>query len=157
MRRFIGVALAAVLFLAGSFPAHACAPDVVDLRGDWGQTRFKVELAVTPEEQARGLMFREKLGRFAGMLFPFETPRRAAFWMENTLIPLDILFIDETGRVARIHHEAVPLSRTSIDGGEGVSAVLEINGGMARRLGITEGSAARHPHFDGPEALWPCE
>jgi uncharacterized membrane protein (UPF0127 family) len=76
--------------------------------------------------------------------------------MRNTLIPLDMLFADPTGRITRIHPKAVPLDETTIDGGEGVQYVLEINGGLATRLGIAEGDVMQHPMF-GPEAAAPCE
>ncbi|MCR9127780.1 MAG: DUF192 domain-containing protein [Rhodobacteraceae bacterium] len=134
----------------------ACAGDSVFLRGDWGQARFSVELAQTPESRARGLMFRESLPRSSGMLFVYERPRRAQFWMKNTLIPLDMIFTDRSGVVQRVHHMAVPGDLTSIDGGPDIFAVLEINGGLARSLGIVAGSEMRHPVFaDGP-AAWPC-
>jgi len=149
------------LLLAGGMavPAAAqtaCRDDQVDLRGGWGQVRFAVEIADTDDTRARGLMHRETMPRFSGMLFIYDRPDRAVFWMENTLLPLDMLFIDETGRVSHIHHEARPLDRTPIDGGEDVLMVLEINGGMARRLGITEGSELRHPRLDPAQALWTC-
>lgn len=151
------------LLLAGAMAAgaanaqSACREGQVDLRGDWGQVRFTVEIADTDATRARGLMHRESMPRFSGMLFIYDRPERAVFWMENTLIPLDMLFVDETGQVSRIHHEARPMDRTSIDGGADVLMVLEINGGMARRLGITEGSALRHPRLDPALAVWPCE
>lgn len=162
-RRFV-LRAAALLLAVGvvGLPAVAAAQSAcggaghVDLRGDWGQARFSVEIADTDETRSLGLMHRESMPRFAGMLFIYDRPDRAVFWMENTLIPLDMLFIDETGRVAHIHHEARPLDRTPIDGGADVLMVLEINGGMARRLGITEGSALRHPRLDPSQALWPC-
>ena len=69
------------------------------------------------------------------MLFVYEGPRRVAFWMKNTLIPLDMIFADATGRVTRVHANAVPLDETPIDGGEGVQFVLEINGGLADAAG----------------------
>lgn len=135
---------------------EACSPDTVHLRGDWGMARFAVEIADDPQEQARGLMFRENLPVSAGMLFVYERPQRASFWMRNTLIPLDMIFLDPDGRVARIHMNAVPLGETPIDGGTNVLAVLEINGGLAARLGIEEGSEMRHPAFEGSNAAWPC-
>lgn len=141
----------------GDAAQAACQNDQVDLRGGWGQTRFSVEVADTDETRARGLMFRETMARFSGMLFIYDQPDRAVFWMENTLIPLDMLFVDETGRVTHVHHEARPLDRTPIDGGADVLMVLEINGGMARRLGIDAGSELRHPRLDPELALWPCE
>ena len=148
----------APLFLAALALAAvaACRDDVAELRGPWGQARFTVELAITPEEQARGLMFRETLPRGAGMLFLYDRPQRVAFWMRNTLIPLDMIFVDATGTVTRIHHEAVPLDETPIPGGDGVLAVLEINGGLARRFGMTEGTELRHPRMPQATAAWPC-
>lgn len=137
-------------------PAQACRADRVDLRGPWGQTRFAVEIADTDASRAQGLMHRESMPRSSGMLFVFDRPDRAVFWMENTLIPLDMLFIDASGRVSHIHHEAVPLDRTPIDGGPDVQMVLEINGGLARRLGMTVGTELRHPRVDQAHALWAC-
>lgn len=134
-----------------------CNEAIVDLKGDWGQARFSVEIADDPEEQARGLMFRETLPLSHGMLFLYESPRSVAFWMENTLIPLDMLFIGPDGRVARIHENAIPKDRTVINGGRGIQAVLEINGGLARKIGIEVGSAVRHPAFDPSGAAWPCD
>ncbi|RVT81587.1 DUF192 domain-containing protein [Rhodobacteraceae bacterium CCMM004] len=152
-----GVILA-VLFAAllPGLASAACRDDRVDLRGDWGQARFSVELADEPRERARGLMFRESLPRGAGMLFVYELPQRATFWMENTLIPLDMIFVDARGVVTRVHPEAQPLDRTTIDGGDGVLAVLEINGGLAAVYGIGPGTHLRHPAFDEGLAVWPC-
>jgi uncharacterized membrane protein (UPF0127 family) len=76
--------------------------------------------------------------------------------MRNTLIPLDMIFVRPDGVVQHVHAEAVPLDeRTRISGGDGILAVLEINGGLAGRLGIAEGTEMRHPAF-GPDAAWPC-
>lgn len=158
MKRLAALCLLVLaLALPGALAAQgACREDLVDLRGSWGQARFSVEIADTDETRARGLMFRETMARMAGMLFIFDRPQRAVFWMENTLIPLDMLFIRPDGSVQHIHHEARPRDRTPIDGGEGVTMVLEINGGMARRMGITPGSELRHPRLDPSLALWPC-
>jgi len=148
--------LAVVLFSAGAAQAQ-CRDDALDIRGPWGSARFSVEVADTPDARAQGLMFRESMARFSGMFFVFDFPGPVAFWMENTLIPLDMLFADPSGVVRRIHHEAQPLDRTSIPGGGNVQFVLEINGAMARRLGITEGSEIRHPAIDPATAAWPCD
>jgi uncharacterized protein len=158
MPRFAAALMAALalVWLLAAPLAAACRDDVVHLRGDWGQARFSVEIADTDATRARGLMHRPAMPRMAGMLFIYDAPQRAVFWMENTLISLDMLFLDEAGRVTRIHHEARPLDRTPIDGGDGVAMVLEINGGMARRLGITPGSELRHPRIDPALAAWPC-
>ena len=136
--------------------AAECRPDRVDVRGDWGRAMFSIELADDPGERAQGLMFREELGRNQGMLFVYESPRHASFWMRNTLIPLDMIFVGPDGVVTRVHENAIPLDETSIDGGGDVLAVLEINGGLASQLGIGVGSKLRHPAFQ-PDAAWPCE
>ncbi|WP_434620526.1 DUF192 domain-containing protein [Tabrizicola sp. M-4] len=135
----------------------ACAPDVVELRGPSGQQRFTVEVADDGAERAQGLMFRESMPSSAGMLFVYEEPQAVSFWMKNTLIPLDMIFADETGRVTRVHSNAIPGDTTPIQGGEGVRFVLEINGGLATRMGIAEGSELRHPAIAQGSAVWPCE
>ncbi len=132
-----------------------CRSDQVHLRGAWGTARFSVEVADDDAERAEGLMHREKLASAAGMLFWYETPSAPAFWMRNTLIPLDMIFVDAQGRVVHVHDNARPLDETPISGGPGVQAVLEINGGFAARMGIATGSEMRHPLF-GPQAAWPC-
>ncbi len=146
-----------VAALAAGPAAADCAPDVVDLRGDWGVARFTVEVADEPAERAQGLMNRESLRPTAGMLFVYDAPQRASFWMRNTLIPLDMIFMDPTGTVTHIHENAVPLDETPIDGGAGVLAVLEINGGLSRAIGIEVGSELRHPALDPDVAAWPCD
>jgi uncharacterized membrane protein (UPF0127 family) len=155
MIRRLACIAAGLLFLAAQAWAD-CAPGQVHLRGDWGETRFTIELADTPEERAQGLMFRESLPRGAGMLFVYERPQRARFWMKNTLIPLDMIFADPTGVVTAVHHRAVPGDLTGIDGGDGVLAVLEINGGLAETYGIEPGTVLRHPAFSGGPPAWPC-
>jgi uncharacterized protein len=132
-----------------------CSDDRVDLRWDGGKASFSVEVADDPDERAQGLMFRDRMAMSAGMLFVYESPRRASFWMKNTLIPLDMVFADPTGKVTHVHANAVPGDLTSIDGGEGVQFILEINGGLAKRLGIVEGAELRHPVI-GADAAWPC-
>ncbi|MDT8853647.1 DUF192 domain-containing protein [Paracoccaceae bacterium Fryx2] len=145
----------ALLALPGAAMA-GCRADTVELRGPGGQARFTVEVADTAAERAQGLMHRESMPASAGMLFVYERPQRAGFWMKNTLIPLDMIFADPAGRVTRVHSNAVPQDETPIDGGPGVLAVLEINGGLAKRLGIVPGSELRHPALDQATAAWPC-
>lgn len=147
----------AICLTALAQAALACAPDQVELRGDFGQARFTVELADDPQERSQGLMFRESLPMSAGMLFVYDAPQRAVFWMRNTLIPLDMIFLDATGQVVKIHENAVPLDETGIDGGPDVLAVLEINGGLSRRLGLREGAELRHPALDQAIAAWACD
>ena len=149
------------MLVAHSVPAAGaagCRADAVELRAPSGrEMRFSVEVADDADERARGLMHRATLPMSAGMLFVYEAPVRATFWMKNTLIPLDMIFADATGRVLGVHAMAVPGDETTIDGGPDVLAVLEINGGLAERLGINPGSVMRHPAFDPATAAWPCE
>lgn len=152
----IRAALGALLLGAGAASA-ACAPDNVEVRGAFGVARFTIELADDPASRSRGLMNRESMPSGAGMLFVYETPQRAAFWMRNTLIPLDMIFADVTGTVTKVHENAVPLDETVIDGGAGVQFVLEINGGLAGAMGIAPGAELRHPAIPGDVAAWPCE
>ena len=156
MRALLGSCLALLWFVGAAAAQSACREDTVMLRGDWGSVRFNVEIADDPQEQARGLMGRESMPISSGMLFVYPAPRPSSFWMRNTLIPLDMLFVDARGVVTNIHHMAVPLDETSIYGGDNVLAVLEINGGLAKRMGITEGTQMRHPAFAGADAVWPC-
>jgi uncharacterized protein len=157
MRSARAFLLTLTLTLPGVAGAEApCAPDRVDLRWPGGGESFAVELADDGAERAQGLMFRESLNPGSGMLFVYETPRRVSFWMKNTLIPLDIIFADATGTVTRVHANAVPGDLTPIDGGEGVMFVLEINGGLAARLGIAPGTELRHPAISPVGAAWPC-
>lgn len=107
--------------------------------------RFNVEVARTEEEQARGLMFRDSLAPNVGMLFPFVPPRPASFWMKNTLIPLDMIFVRADGSIARIADNTVPHSLEPVAVEEPVAAVLEIAGGRAAELGITEADRVSWP------------
>ncbi len=149
--------LASVLLLILPAPVWAsCSIDRIEIRGDFGQAAFRVEVADDPSERSQGLMFRESMPTSAGMLFVYDRPQRASFWMRNTLIPLDMVFADQNGVVTRIHENAVPLDETGIDGGPGVQFVLEINGGLAARLGLDVGDEMRHPAIEGETAAWPC-
>ena len=112
-----------------------------------GQHRFAVEFAHTPEQLSLGLMFRRALPRDAGMLFNYARPQKVAMWMKNTLIPLDMLFIDSSGRIVHIRQRAVPGSLEAISSKVPVRGVLELNGGTVSRLGITRGDKVRHKIF----------
>ncbi|TMJ19475.1 MAG: DUF192 domain-containing protein [Alphaproteobacteria bacterium] len=100
---------------------------------------FTVEVARTPAQQEHGLMERHELAPDAGMLFPFDPPAPASFWMRNTLVPLDMIFVRPDGTIARVAANAVPLSETAIAVAEPMTAVLELAGGRAAALGIREG------------------
>ena len=134
----------------------ACAPDAVELRSGASQVRFEVEIADDYDERAQGLMFRESMPLLSGMLFIYERPGSVSFWMKNTLIPLDMLFLDETGTVRRIAKMTTPLSTESVPGGDDILMVLEINGGASDTFGIEEGAVLRHPAVDQAKAAWPC-
>ncbi len=150
--------LVAAVFAFVPFASFAeCAENRVDLRGDWGKARFTVEVADTHDARAVGLMNRPSMAAAAGMLFVYEFPQRVAFWMENTLIPLDMIFMSADGVVRHIHENAVPLDCTTIPGGDDIQYVLEINGGMSAMLGLSVGSDLRHPAIDPALAAWPCE
>lgn len=101
--------------------------------------RFTVEVARTPEEQAQGLMNRQSLAPDQGMIFPMDPPRDASFWMKNTYIPLDMIFVRADGTIARIEENTVPLSLEPVLSMEPVAAVLELAGGRASELGIRAG------------------
>ena len=112
-----------------------------------GQHKFKIEVAETPAQMTQGLMFRKSLAPDAGMLFDYKQPTVATMWMRNTLIPLDMLFVDTQGRIVNIHERAVPQSLDVIGAAEPVRAVIELNGGTASRLGIEPGDRVVHPIF----------
>ncbi|MEP7130022.1 MAG: DUF192 domain-containing protein [Sphingomicrobium sp.] len=109
-----------------------------------GDHRFSVEVARTPEQQQRGLMFVPSLAGDRGMIFPFDPPQDVAFWMRNTLIPLDMVFIRADGTIARIA-TARALDETPVPAGEPIAVVLEIRGGRAAELGITAGDRVDWP------------
>jgi len=112
-----------------------------------GTLQFKVELAVTPAQRQRGLMFRQELAADAGMLFDFGRPAPVSMWMRNTYIPLDMLFIRDDGHIAKIAPNTEPLSEAVIASGEPVRAVLELRGGISEVLGIKAGDRVVHPMF----------
>lgn len=112
-----------------------------------GNHAFDVEIAKTPAQQARGLMFRRTLGARNGMLFLYEEPQVVSMWMRNTYIPLDMIFIRADGKVHRVERSAEPLSERIIGSGEEVTAVLELAGGTAARIGLKPGDVVEHAHF----------
>ncbi len=152
----VRAALALLLIWVTSNAAIAsCREDTVYLRGEWGQARFSIEIADTQASQQIGLMNRPSMPSAAGMLFVYDSPSPLSFWMRNTLIPLDMLFIDSKGVVRHIHHMAKPLDETPIYGGIGI-AVLEINGGLAKSMSISVGTELRHQSFEKGNPSWSC-
>ena len=114
-----------------------------------GARSFEVEVMRTDEERARGLMFRRYMPADRGMLFDFKETQPVMMWMKDTFIPLDMLFIRKDGSIARIAENTEPHSTRTIASGEPVLAVLEINGGVAAKLGIKAGDRVQHPLFSG--------
>lgn len=120
----------------GAAEQAATIPVAIAMAGE--THRFDVEVARTAEEQEKGLMFRTSLPANGGMLFPFAKPRIASFWMRNTLIPLDMIFIRADGSIDRIAENTIPESLEPVASGGEVAAVLELAGGTAARLGLDE-------------------
>jgi len=148
--------LLTLLLFALPVRADSCQDDELFLRGDWGTARFTIEIADTAATRARGLMFRESLGASQGMLFMYPEAGAPSFWMKNTLIALDMLFITPQGVVQYVHANAIPGDLRPISGGPGVQYVLEIKGGMAALLGINPGTQLRYARFAQDIAAWPC-
>jgi uncharacterized membrane protein (UPF0127 family) len=112
-----------------------------------GNHVIDVEVAQTAEEKALGLMFRTSLPEQSGMLFPFDAPQEVSMWMRNTYVSLDMIFIRADGVVHRVESRTEPLSERVITSGGLVTAVLELAGGVAERLGLKAGDRVRHRHF----------
>ncbi|MBJ3785511.1 DUF192 domain-containing protein [Devosia sp. MSA67] len=141
--------LAVAAVLAVSLPLVACTADDTQLtiQSDGGEHRFTVEVVDTPESRARGLMYVQELADDAGMLFDFKEERPVSFWMRNTYIPLDMLFIEADGTVLNIHVNARPHDTTGIPSAGPVQFVLEIPGGRSEELGIEAGDQVTHPRI----------
>jgi uncharacterized protein len=125
--------------------AQASEQSALDIETARGVQHFAVEVVATPEAQSRGLMFRRSLAADAGMLFPFGADAPRSFWMKNTILPLDMIFIRSTGEIVAIAENTVPYSLKPISPPEPAAAVLELNAGTVARLGIKRGDHVRHP------------
>jgi uncharacterized membrane protein (UPF0127 family) len=136
--RALAVLAVALMAAAANF-AQAAELQTLEIASKSGVHAFQVEMAITPEEKERGLMFRRELPEGQGMLFDFQIDQPVAFWMKNTYIPLDMLFIRSDGRIARIAENTEPRSERNIPSGAPVRAVLEVIGGTAKKLGIAPG------------------
>ena len=137
--------------------APPCSTDRATISGGFGKAAFNVDVAAEEQTRARGLMHVESMPMSKGMLFVYQRPQVMSFWMRNTLIELDMLFLDGFGVIQHIHHRAQPLDETPISPGDMLLfGVLEINGGLARRLGIKVGDVLRHPSFISLDDPWYC-
>ena len=154
-RRAGRVAVAALVLLAGLGPAGSDADDTVVFArdrltietSDGRSHRFEVELAVTPRQRARGLMFRREMAPHEGMLFVFEEEDHRSFWMKNTLLALDLIFIDRWGAIVGVARDAVPLDPTPIPSGVPAAGVLEVLAGTVDRLSLAVGDRVVHAAF----------
>jgi uncharacterized membrane protein (UPF0127 family) len=143
-----GLLLAAALLLI-PLPAQSADPKLerVEIVTRGGVHVFDVEMAVTPEERSKGLMFRRELPHGRGMLFDFVGEGPISMWMKNTFVSLDMIFIRADGRIARIAENTTPQSEATISSGVPVKAVLEVVAGTSKRLGIAPGDRVAHRIF----------
>lgn len=128
-------------------PAAAAEQETLEVVSKSGVHVFAVEIAANDEQRSRGLMFRKELPGGTGMLFDFHTEQPVSFWMRNTYIPLDMIFIRADGRILRIAENTEPLSEKLVASGGPVRAVLEVIAGTARSLGIAPGDRVAHRIF----------
>lgn len=156
-------ALIAVLFTSAIFASPASADQVLvdfgpaePLQIVRGDTRISllVEVANDPAERAQGMMFRTEMADDQGMLFDFDRVRLVNMWMKSTLISLDMIFLDQSGKIVTIARNAKPESLRRISSGVAVAAVLEVNGGLALQWGLKRGDQVMHGVFgNAPEAI----
>lgn len=148
------MALAAVLLTAA--PAAAgCAPDRIEFRTAGGVAAFSAEIAADEATRAQGLMHRTEMPADHGMLFVYPSARPVTFWMKNTPLPLDIIFLNRRGVVCSIAAGTEPYSEENLPSGCAAQTVFEVNAGEAAATGVTVGAVARHPAILDP--LWVCE
>ncbi len=150
----LGLSAAVILLIAlliaaiDRTPGRAADASTLEIVSKSGVHVFTVELAVTDDERAHGLMERRSLPEGRGMLFKFEPDQVITMWMHNTYIPLDMIFIRSDGRIQRIAENTTPLSDRIISSGAPARGVLEVIAGTARKLGIAPGDKVAHPWFD---------
>ena len=142
-RRVLTIAIAALALAGAQAPQTGLKIERLDILTGRGPAHFTVQMADTPASREKGLMFVRSLGRDKGMLFDFKVVQPVSFWMKNTLIPLDMVFIAANGRVVSIASNAVPMSETPISSGGPVLGVLEIAGGRAAQLGLEPGDRVK--------------
>jgi hypothetical protein len=139
--------ICALLLIAPASFAAGLPRDTLLVETASSQYRFDVEIADDAAERAEGLMYRQSLADNAGMLFLYPSPQPVQFWMKNTLLSLDIVFVRANGTIARIAADTKPMSEDLIPSGEPVTAVLEVKAGTMHELGITVGDRLRNPKY----------
>lgn len=143
---YLSLLLAAAPAVVTSGPSTKLEPLTVESAK--GEQVFSVEVVRKEQDRNRGLMFRHSMAQDHGMLFDYDPPQKIAFWMKNTFIPLDIIFVDASGRILNIAANTTPLSLERLPSDGEVRGVLEINGGLSAKLGIKPGDKVRHAIFD---------
>jgi uncharacterized membrane protein (UPF0127 family) len=139
--------LVLVVLLVANGGSHAADRSALEIVSKSGVHSFSVEVVDNDADRAKGLMFRKSLPEGTGMLFDFKTEQEVAFWMQNTYIPLDMIFIRADGRILRIAENTVPISTKQVPSGGPVLAVLEVIAGTVRKLGIAPGDRVAHAIF----------
>ena len=142
---WISLALFGLLISVG--PTRSAGTQTIEVVTKTGVHSFAVELADNDAEREKGLMYRKDLPEGRGMLFDFHREQEVSFWMQNTYIPLDMIFIQGDGRILRIAENTEPLSTRLIPSGGPIRAVLEVIGGTSRKLGIAPGDRVASPIF----------
>ena len=145
--------LAATVALCVVSPALAELPvQRLEIDTASGPHMFKVELASTEAERATGLMNRRVMAKDRGMLFDFHTQQPVIFWMKDTYIPLDMIFVSQDGHVVSVKHDAKPLDESMIPSGGPALGVVELNAGVADAIGVKAGDTVKHPMFNNVAA-----
>ena len=147
MVRVASIALVTFILAFASGPAAAAGEQTVEIASKTGVHIFSVVVVGNDADRAKGLMYRRELPEGRGMLFDFHRDQEVSFWMQNTYIPLDMIFIRGDGQILRIEENTVPLSTRMIPSRGAVRAVLEVIGGTSRKLGIAPGDRVASPIF----------
>ena len=145
--RVIAMCLICLGLIFGAWEGHAADKSTLEIASKTGVHSFSVEVVDDDASRAKGLMFRRSLPEGTGMLFDFKVEQDVAFWMQNTYIPLDMIFIRADGRILRIAENTEPMSTKQVPSGGKVLAVLEVIAGTTRKLGIVAGDRVAHPIF----------
>ena len=153
--RYVWASAVCVVFYSGALAN--CVDDHVHLSGPWGSAKFTVEVADTDAERTQGLMFRDNLAKFESMLFVYDNPQHVAFWMKNTLIPLDILYFTAEGVLLDIREDAVPGDLVPFRSSGLVQYVLEVNAGTSKTLKFGLGTVLGHARLAQKRKTHACQ